>query len=98
MAAGKPVIACAGHSVNDIVEKSRCGWCVPAGDFNGLAQVFRQFCSLTPEQIQNYGNNGKLYSKDHFSREAFFQSLLKELYTLSGSKISEPGPNTKDSL
>jgi glycosyltransferase involved in cell wall biosynthesis len=98
MAAGKPVIACAGHSVNDIIEKSGCGWCVPAGDFNGLARVFRQFCSLAPEQIQNYGNNGKLYSNDHFSREAFFQSLLKELYTLSGSKISEPGPNAKDSL
>jgi glycosyltransferase involved in cell wall biosynthesis len=96
MAAGKPVIACAGHSVNDVIRDAGCGWCVPAGDSEGLAKAFVEFNSASFDQIQTYGNNAKRYSKENFDREAFFQSLIKELYNLCEPKIPASGENRKD--
>lgn len=68
MASGKPLIACMNlnSSASKMVEDAQCGFVLPAGDYNGLAdRILRLYNS--PELCDNYGRNGRKYCLENFS-------------------------------
>ena len=70
MASGKPLIACMNlnSSASKMVEDAQCGFVVPAGDHNNLAdRILRLYNS--PELCDNYGRNGRKYCLENFSAD-----------------------------
>lgn len=87
MAAGRAIVAAANGETADVIAASRSGVCVPAEDARALADAVREFASH-PEQMLEYGENGRRYYHEMFSKEAFFEKLTEELTeTPAGPKV-----------
>lgn len=78
MSAGKPVIAMVNGEGNAIVKESGCGFTVPAGDAEHLADTIEKMSSMEAVELEQMGQKGKAYCKEHFS---FYKnmSLLEKL-------------------
>lgn len=77
MAAGKPILGAANGEIPRTITAADCGFCSPAEDAGGLANVIRQFaCSTNKEQL---GRNAKTYYNAHFARPRFMDALENEL-------------------
>ena len=81
MAAGKPIIGMIDGSAKDVIEESKCGICVPAGDVSGLANAMKSFITEN-EKYSNCGQNGRQYFIDNFSKKKFMEKLEKEFERL----------------
>lgn len=81
MAAGKPIIGMIDGSAKDVIEESKCGICVSAGDVSGLANAMKSFITEN-EKYSNCGQNGRQYFIDHFSKKKFMEKLEKEFERL----------------
>lgn len=81
MAAGKPVIGAMNGAGKEIIQESKCGYCVPAGDSDGLTSAFERFMS-EPDQYIKYGNAARKYFTENFTQELYFSRLEKELSRL----------------
>ena len=78
MSAGKPVIAMVNGEGNAIVQESGCGFTVPAGDAKHLADTIEKMSSMEAIELEQMGQNGKAYCKEHFSFHKNM-SLLEKL-------------------
>ena len=74
MAAGKPIIGMINGSAKDVVEEANCGVCVPAGDYQGLAETMKDFITNKGKYTQ-YGENGREYFKKNFIKSKFINEL-----------------------
>lgn len=83
MAAGKPVIAASNGEIPKVIHASGCGFCVQAGDANGLAQAVRDF--LTTEDKDRLGTNARKYYEENFTRDMFMSKLESELKNACGN-------------
>lgn len=82
MAAGKPILAAADGEIPNVIRRSGCGFCVGAGDAQGLAAATEQF--LACEDKEKLGENARQYYMNHFTRTMFMNHLervLKEFAT-----------------
>ncbi len=77
MASGKPIIAAANGEIPHTIRESRCGFCAPAEDAEGLAQAVREF--LRCEDKEQLGKNARAYYEAHFTRERFMDALEQAL-------------------
>lgn len=80
MAAGKPIIAAANGETADVIEKSKCGFCVPAEDYHALADSVLKFLNSTNKGA--YGKAGREYYLKYFSKEISMQELEETLESL----------------
>ena len=78
MAAGKPVIAAINGAGKEVIEESKCGLVVEAGDVPGLARIMKEFIEH-PAQYRACGANGRAYFKNHFTKEKHLIRLEKLL-------------------
>jgi len=82
MAAGKPIIGAINGETRDIVRDAQCGYCVAAGDADGLAR-----CAIEISQgkidLEMLGKNSKSYIDIHFSKQKFVDEIEKKLKQLS---------------
>lgn len=78
MNAEKPIIMC-GDMKNSIVEKSKCGWVVPAENSEKLAELLLNISTLNKEELQNYGERGKKYLDTHFKYSILASKYQKEV-------------------
>lgn len=74
MAAGKMVLGMINGATSEVINTSKCGICVSAGDSEGLANAMKDIIE-NPNKYQNCGKNGRQYFKEHFSKEKFMDSL-----------------------
>lgn len=81
MAASKPIIGMIDGSAKDVIDESKCGICVSAGDVSGLANAMKSFI-IENEKYSNCGQNGRQYFIDHFSKKKFMERLEKEFERL----------------
>lgn len=85
MAAGKTILGMLDGSAREVIEGSRCGVCVPAGDMDGLASAMRDMI-FHPEKYADCGENGRRYFKEHFRKQLFMDKLTGEFSRLTGGQ------------
>lgn len=81
MTTGKPILGAINGAANEVIEEARCGACVGAGDYEGLAALMKSYIE-NPEKYKDCGNNARQYFKEHFTFENYMNSLEKELQML----------------
>lgn len=85
MSQGKPVLAMINGDGADLVREANCGMSVPAGHSKELAEVVRSFASMSKNNLDIFGLNGKTYYKKNFDKEMRMNqlvSLLEYNYTI----------------
>ena len=65
MTVGKPILGAINGAAKQVIEESKCGSCVNAGDYHGLARLMSDFLDH-PEKFCSCGNNARLYFRQHF--------------------------------
>jgi len=81
MAAGKPVIGAINGSAQEIIKESKCGVCVNASDFSGLAKAMKDFIQ-NPDKYKECGENGRRYFGENFTKTMYIEKLEKTLAEL----------------
>ena len=81
MAAGKVVIGAINGSAQEVINESKCGVCVNAGDSDSLAEAMKEFIE-SPVKYKGCGENGREYFKNHFTKDIFMEKLEDELNRL----------------
>lgn len=66
MSAGRPVLAMIGCGGADIIEESRCGYAVPAGDSQTLIDVIKNKVLANRESFRQMGENGRDFYMKHY--------------------------------
>jgi glycosyltransferase involved in cell wall biosynthesis len=79
MSAGKPVLAMMNGEGARIIADSECGWSVPAGDSDGLANTLLSVFRTDKKVLQQKGANGKRYQTEHFNIDKCMEHL-EELF------------------
>ncbi len=79
MAAGKPVIGAINGEASRIIREAECGFCVPAEDYEALAESIRAFLVSDKETL---GKNARKYYEENFKKEDFIKRLTEELRKL----------------
>lgn len=81
MAAGKTILGMCDGATKEVIENSKCGICVPAGD--SLAFSRAMFSMITnPRDYDDCGNNGQIYFQEKFTFTKFIDNLeniMKEM-------------------
>lgn len=82
MTTGKPIFGAINGDASITIKDAKCGQCVHAGDFKGLAQLMLQYIK-NRETYDKLGENGRKYFKSHFTLEVFVDRLEKEMNEVS---------------
>ena len=61
-----------------MIEEAQCGYCVNAGDYEGLAKLMEEYIS-SPDDYKECGNNARDYFRKHFTLEHYMNGLEAEL-------------------
>lgn len=81
MAAGKPVIGAINGEAKNVIEQFKCGYCVPACDYEKLAAVCRKF--VDDRAVHNVmGKNARIAYEREYSKDKFINSLQEDLINM----------------
>ena len=75
MAAARPIVACLNGEGAEVVNTAGCGWTVPAGDANGLANLVIELSQMEKSELDVIGQTGKIFYDDHFDKSKCLQKL-----------------------
>lgn len=75
MSAARPVLAMIGCGGADIIEESKCGYAVPAGDSKALISVIKEKVLTDKESFRKMGENGRNYYNKHFRMDKCIDNL-----------------------
>ncbi|MFK7871468.1 MAG: glycosyltransferase family 4 protein [Roseobacter sp.] len=76
---GRPIIGSIDGAAARIIDASKAGISVPAGDAAALSTAILDVYALSPEERQEMGENTKSYFKLNFSSELITQKLIEHL-------------------
>ncbi len=82
MACKKPVLVTIDGITRDLVEKARAGFYAPPGDFNTFKSTVEKMADLPEEHLQQLGESGFNYIKDHFDRRKLAQKYLSIIQSI----------------
>lgn len=82
MAMGKPVIATAHGGSLETVVSGETGWLVKPADPLELAMAIDDALSMEKEQLEKYGENGRLRVNENFTAQAMCEQTLAFYYEL----------------
>ncbi len=71
---GKPIVACAGKNLKELIEKNQVGTVVPPGDSKKLAGAILDLFK-NPEKIKLFSRNARKLATEQFSDEKFYEIL-----------------------
>jgi glycosyltransferase involved in cell wall biosynthesis len=77
---GKPIVACAGRNLKELIETNEVGVVVPPGDSQGLAAAILELFQK-PAKLKKYARNARQLAIKQFSDASFYRVLEKELGT-----------------
>ena len=81
MSVGKPIFGAINGATNELIKESKCGDCVAAGDYEGLARILTDFID-NPTKFSNCGNNARDYFSKNFTLDIFMDRLEQTLNSL----------------
>ena len=75
----RPVLSTYIAGIPELIENGTCGWVVPAGSVDDLADALRECLAMTPEQLEAYATEGRarVVARHDATREA---ARLAELF------------------
>lgn len=85
MTTGKTIFGAINGGAQEVIRESRCGSCVPAGDYEGLAKLMQLYIEH-PHDYDQCGENAREYFKAHFTLEHYMNGLEAELQKVVDSK------------
>ena len=85
MTTGKPIFGAINGAANEVIKEARCGSCVKAGDYEGLAKLMKLYIEH-PSDYLNCGRNAREYFKTHFTLDIYMDGLEKELESMARKK------------
>ena len=85
MTTGKPIFGAINGAANEVSKEARCGSCVKAGDYEGLAKLMKLYIEH-PSDYLNCGRNAREYFKTHFTLDIYMDGLEKELESMARKK------------
>jgi len=68
MAQGKPILGMLNGDGADLITEAECGYCVPAGDYEGCSVIVKKICNEKHE-LEILGQNGKKYYEANFQKK-----------------------------
>lgn len=77
MSAGKPVLAMIGCGGADIIEESKCGYAVPAGDSAALIKTIKEKVLINKAAFKQMGQNGRDYYEKNYRMDKCINNLEK---------------------
>lgn len=69
MSCAKPILGFMNGEGRDIIEKSGCGWAVPADEVDGFAAMVRHIASLDEGTLAEYGRSGYEFYQSNFKKD-----------------------------
>lgn len=75
MATANPIIGAADGETQKIIEEAECGFCVPAEDYTGLANIIKEFSDLDKEQQERLGKNGFDFYEKNLKKDKFIEKI-----------------------
>lgn len=85
MSGNRPIIAAIGGAAEEIISSSKCGVCVPSGDYKALASEIKNFV-LNKSDYSQFAENGRKYFEENFTLDKFMLSLEQFLKGFERSK------------
>ena len=82
MSSGMPIVAMINGEGASTIAEADCGWSVPAGASDMLAELLLKLSKMKKEALQQKGENGKVYSQKHYN----FKCCMDHLETIIRSK------------
>ena len=82
MTTGKPIFGAINGAANEVIKEARCGSCVKAGDYEGLAKLMKLYIEQ-PSDFEQCGQNARDYFLKHFTLDIYMDGLEKELESMA---------------
>lgn len=79
MSASKPILAMLNGEGAEIVEEAKCGFAVPAGNAEKLAEAILKFSEISKENLAEMGRNSRNYFDANFQMSACIDNLERIL-------------------
>ncbi len=92
MLAARPVLNAVPDVQNDVVAAARCGRVVAAGDVQAIAAAIREFASMTRDQRETLGANGRRHVLAHHNYRRIAGTMAREFEQQLGLR-DLPGPS-----
>ena len=77
MSAGKPVVAMLNGEGLQVIDEAQCGYSVPAGDSQALAELLIRLSQEDIAVLRQKGDNGKRYSTEHYDFQTCINHLIR---------------------
>ena len=77
MSAGRPVLAMIGCGGADIIQESKCGYAVPAGDSAALIKIIKENVLTNQTAFEQMGKRGREYYDDNYRMDMCIDNLEK---------------------
>ena len=74
MACGKPIFGAINGAAYETITEAHCGACVPAGDYQGLARLMKEYIEK-PSDYDACGMNAMTYFRNHFTLMHYCDAL-----------------------
>lgn len=82
MSSGKPIVAMINGEGADVIKDADCGWSVPAGQSEQLAELLKILSGMDKNELEKKGENGKSYSQKYYD----FKCCIDHLEQILGVK------------
>ena len=82
MTTGKPIFGAINGAAYEVIKEARCGSCVKAGDYEGLAKLMKLYIEH-PSDFDQCGQNARDYFMKHFTLDIYMDGLEKELESMA---------------
>lgn len=82
MTTGKPIFGAINGAAYEVIKEARCGSCVKAGDYEGLAKLMKLYIEHPSDFVQ-CGQNARDYFMKHFTLDIYMDGLEKELESMA---------------
>lgn len=80
MSAGKPVVAMFNGEGRQVIDEAQCGYSVPAGDSQALAELLIRLWQEDKDVLRQKGSNGKRYSTEHYDFQTCINHLIRIIH------------------
>jgi glycosyltransferase involved in cell wall biosynthesis len=86
MAVGKPILASLNGEGAQLIIEAGAGVVAPAGDAAALSEAVLSLYSMSPDERNRLGKNGRRYFEQHFDREMLMDQLIHHIRSVAAAQ------------
>lgn len=79
MISGKPIIGMMNGEGMNLINETKCGFCVNAGDYQGLSRNIKSLSEMNSHELKSLGENGKRFALANFDKSILLDQLYSEI-------------------